>query len=474
MHVSRALLLALIPATLTGCPEGSGSDAGHAQDAFVAVSDAGPSDAPPRDVREPDAREDAGMMGDAGTTMRDAGHDAGPPPPSGPVLYPFGERHSPMPLDVADALRARAAAHPAQHEDVFAKVGDSITVSTSFMNCFVSGPLDLAGRTSLMPTINHFRGGTAGSTDPFRRVSLAAGVGWSASRALMGTPSPLTGELDALAPRFATLMYGTNDIGFVDMDAFGRNMTRILDQMLGVGTIPVMSSIPPRDDNATIDARVPLYNVLLRAIAQSREVPFVDFHRELFPLPNHGLSTVDHIHPTASMGGCVFTATGLRAGANVRNLIVIEAFDRLRRAVVVGEDALDASAPRLMGSGTRVDPFIVPSLPFAGHGDTRTGGESLIARWDACSMANEGGRELRFRFHLSAAGHVTAAVSSGTGADIDAHVIRAGGGAAECIARDNRQVEVDLAAGDYELVADTFVGASGALAGEVFVMLLAR
>jgi len=33
---------------------------------------------------------------------------------------------------------------------------------------------------------------------------------------------------------------------------------------------------------------------------------------------------------------------------------------------------------------------------------------------------------------------------------------------------------VDLAAGDYELVADTFTNATGSLAGEVFVMILAR
>jgi hypothetical protein len=466
MHLPRTALPALILFGLTGCPEAATPDAGSSPDAYILLSDAGPSDAFAHDAPARDAGSgDAGMSGDAG-------RDAGPPPPSGPVLYPFGERHSPMPLDVADTLRMRAAASPAQDDDVFAKVGDSITVSTSFMNCFVSGPLDLAGRTSLMPTINHFRGGSAGSTDPFRRVSLAAGVGWSASRALMGTPSPLTNELGALTPRFATLMYGTNDIGFTDIDVFGRNMTRIADQMLAGGTIPVMSSIPPRDDSAMIDARVPLYNALLRAIAQSRQVPFVDYHRELLSLPDHGLSTADGIHPQASMGGCVFTAAGLRAGANVRNLIVIEALDRLRRVLVLGEDSLDASAPRLMGEGTRAAPYIVSSLPFAAHGDTRTGGESAVARWDACSMANEGGRELRFRFRLASARRVTAAVSSGTGADIDVHVIRAGGGPAECIARDNRQVDVDLAAGEYELVADTFTNATGPLAGEVFVMIL--
>ncbi len=447
-------------------------------------------------VRRGDAgplRADAALSADAGLAAEDAwlldawsadgsvlpdasSPDAGPPDagPSGPILYPFGERHSPVPLGLADALRARAASTPDRQDDVFAKVGDSITVSTSFLACFVTGPVDLGGRAALMGTIDHFRTGDAAGSDPFRRVSLAAGVGWSASRVLMGAPSPLESELGALRPRFASLMYGTNDVGFVDLDSYGRNMTAIVDAMLAAGTLPILSSIPPRDDDATADARVPLFNALVRALAQSRGLPFVDYHRELLPLAGHGLAASDGIHPRASMGGCVLTPTGLAAGANVRNLLVLEALDRMRRVVVIGEDALDASAPRLAGSGTRADPFIVPSLPFAGHGDTRSAGERAIDRWDACSTANESGPELRFRFHLDAPSRVTAAISSGAGADLDVHLVRAGGGAADCLARDNRQVEVDLGAGDWELVADTYASAAGPLPGEVFVMLLAR
>jgi lysophospholipase L1-like esterase len=438
------------------------SDAGAPVDAWRALDDAGPLDASP---------VDAGTLEDAG-----APSDAGPPDagPTGPILYPVGERHSPMTLELADALRTRAAATPDRRDDVFAKVGDSITVSTAFLACFVAGPVDLGGRDALQASLEHFRAGDAAGTDPFRRVSTAAGVGWSASRVLMGTPSPLDTELSALRPRFASLMYGTNDVGFVDLDSYGRNMTSIVDAMLAGGTLPILSSIPPRDDDATADDRVPVFNALVRALAQSRGVPFVDYHRELLPLPDHGLSTADGVHPRSSMGGCVLTPAGLQAGSNVRNLLVLEALDRLRRVVVIGEDALDATAPRLAGSGTRADPFVVPSLPFSGRGDTRTQGEAAIDRWDACSAANESGRELRFRFRLDAPRRVTAAVSSGAGADVDVHVVRAGGGAADCVARDNRSVDVDLAAGDWELVADTFASASGPLPGEVLVAIVPR
>lgn len=413
---------------------------------------------------------DAGAAIDGGSG---SGSDAGPPDagPTGPRVYPYETRHSPIDPALANELRAVASAHPDRRDDVFAKVGDSITVSTAFLGCFTGGTVDLDGREALRASIDHFRVGDAAGTDPFRRVSLAAGVGWSASRVRMGDPSPLDQELSALRPRFASLMYGTNDVGFVDVDAFGRNMTSIVDAMLAEGTLPILSSIPPRDDDAMADRRVPIFNGIVRALATSRGVPFVDLHRELVPLADHGLAG-DGIHPQASMGGCVLTAAGLRAGTNVRNLLVLEALDRLRRVVVEGEDAIDTSTPRLDGTGTRDDPFVVDSLPFAAHLDTRTMGEALVARWD-CSTADEGGSEVRYRFHLDARTSLSAVVSSGAGADLDVHVVPSGSARA-CIARDNRQVEIALDPGDYDLVIDTFRGASGALPGEGFVVLVPR
>jgi hypothetical protein len=209
----------------------------------------------------------------------------------------------------------------------------------------------------------------------------------------------------------------------------------------------------------------------VRALAASRGLPFVDFHRELLPLPSHGLAG-DGIHPQASMGGCVLTPTGLRAGSNVRNLLVLDALDRLRHVVVLGEGGPDASAPRLSGSGTSADPFVVESLPFSGFGDTRTGGEASVDRWD-CSTANESGRELRFRFRLTARTSITAVVSSGAGADLDVHLVPAGSSGA-CVARDNRQIDTTLDAGEWELLIDTFAGASGPLPGEALVAIVVR
>ena len=463
-RVVGLLVLALHALALAGCDDAylrtptvdaAVSDGGSA-------FDAGPVDADTRDAATDDAAVDGGAPPDGGT------------PATGPRVYPHGARHSPLDEGLAAELAARAAAHPAQQDDVLAKVGDSITVSTSFLRCFAGSTIDLAGRDGLAPTIDHFRGGNASGTDPFTRTTAAAGVGWTASRVLEGSPSPLETELGAITPRFAVVMYGTNDVGFVDYDAYGRNMTAIVDTLLARGIVPVLSSIPPRDDDASADARVPAFGGIVRALAASRGVPFVDFHRELVAIPGHGLAS-DGIHPQQSpSGACVLTPAGLAYAANVRNLITLEALDRLRRVMLAGEPAPDAAVPRLAGSGTRADPFVIESLPLAVAGDTRVDGERGVPRWDACSPSDESGPELRYRVALAAPARLVAVVSSGAGADLDVHLVRAGEDGAGCLARGNRDVALDVPAGSYDVVVDTYASGGVERVGEHFLFVDAR
>ncbi len=448
----RGFLLAMV-VIVAGCaevtPRGAIGDGG-ASDA-AALDDGGALDASPRDGGSIDA----------------SGADAAPPA-RGPLHYPSDRDHSPIDDSIAAELRA-IAARSAMQDRVFAKVGDSITVSTSFMHCFTGSRVDLDGRDPLRGAIDHFAGGDAAGTSPFTRTSAAAGVGWSASRATMGSPSPLEMELAAISPRFAVVMYGTNDVGFVDYDAYARAMIAIVDALIARGVVPLLSSIPPRDDSADADARVPAFGGIVRALAQSRALPFMDYHRALAAIPGHGLAS-DGVHPQAFGGGaCVLTSAGLAFAANVRNLLVLESLDRARRVVVAGLAAPDASAPRLAGGGSRADPYVLASLPASARVDTRVEGAAEIASWPSCSMADESGAEVRFRFSLDRARRVTAVLASGAGADLDVHLVRAGGGGDACVARGNRDVSATLEAGEWDVVVDTFGGASMAGEGLLYV-----
>ena len=428
------------------------------------LADGGPLDAGPLDGGASDGGATDGGGSDGGMP------DAPPPPPTGRVLYTTDRAQSPLTADVAEGLR-RIASVGARDEHVLSRVGDSITRSTSFLNCFAGSSVNLDGRTALMPTIAHFNTGRVGGMNPFTRASLAATDGWSASAPLTGAPSPLTSELSAAHPGYASLMYGTNDVGFRDPDAYSGNMLDIVDAMLAAGAIPVMSTIPPRDDSAAADARVPLFNAIVRGIAQGRGVPLVDFHRALVPLTEHGLGG-DNVHPNVTGGGCVFTAAGLGYGYNQRNLLVVTALDRARRAVA-GEAPPDGDVPRMRGSGSAADPFVAGSFPFTDLRDTRSAGAAAWASYPACSPANEGGRELVYRLTLDRAARIHAWVFDRGTTDVDIHLLDGRGEPAGCLSRNDEEVSLDAAAGTYHLVIDTFVdGAGAARAGEYLLIVL--
>ena len=387
----------------------------------------------------------------------DGGVDAPPGTALGPIQYPMGRTQSPLTPDLVEQLRA-VHAKATGSASVFAKIGDSHTVSTSYLGCFAGTSVDLGGR-DLGATVAHFAAGDAAGTTPYQRVSLAAKVGWSAFAVLAGTPSPLEQELAAIGPAFATVMFGTNDIGFMRIDRYGQNLAAIADSLLAQGIIPVFSTIPPRDDSAAADAQVPRYNAVARGIAQTRGVPLVDLHRELLPLADHGLAG-DGVHlQTASGGACRLTAAGLTEGNNVRNLVTLEALDRLRRTVLAGEAAPDAEAPRLAGTGAPGDPFVIGALPFADRRDTRTDGADAIAVY-GCAAQDERGNELYYKLELTEPALVRAYVLDAD-ADVDIHLLAATPTAEACVARGDTTVEHQLAPGTYYLVADTYAGNAG-------------
>ncbi len=423
-----------------------------------------------RDAGRSDSATDPpdGGPDDASASADAAFPDAGPPPLVGPVLYPAGQRHSPITSDLAERYREVAARDDTLLSDVFMKAGASSTVSTNFLHCFAGTNVNLDGRP-LDATLTRFRNGSAAGVSPFVRVSECATIGWSANAPLAGDPAPLEIEHAAIGPRFAAVMYGTNDVGFRTIDAFARDLDRIAELLLDWGTIPLMTTIPPRDDDPLVDARVPLFNLAIRAIAQGRGVPLIDYHRELSMLPHHGLSA-DGVHPTASpLGACVLTQAGLLHGYNIRNLITLEQLDRAARAL--DGETLDPDAPRLTGQGTADDPHPVAIFPFAVRGDTRRSTSRMIDQY-GCSTSNESGPEVVYQLVLDAPRRVTAAAVSMSGVDVDIHLLRDRFAADACIARDNRSVTVDLSAGTYFIVADSFVSSSGAeLAGEYLLLV---
>ncbi|MFT3712003.1 MAG: SGNH/GDSL hydrolase family protein [Archangium sp.] len=472
----RAALVALL---LTGCGvpvtsmDGSiaDEDAGTQSDAGTTL-DAGTS-------QDAGASQDAGTPQDAGTQQ-----DAGTPSDAGIIdagtstlAYPVGTKHSPLTNEVVAHLRAIAALNTTRAPNVLSKVGDSNTVNTGYLNCFAGSSVDLAGRTSLDAALTHFRGGMVQGSSAFTRTSQSATIGWSAQSAVAGTPSPLQQEVDTANPRYATVMFGTNDVGFMNPDLFGRSMFTIIDTLSMQGVVPIITSVPPRDDSTTADAWVPRYNLIARGIAQARKIPFVDLNRELLPVPAHGLSG-DGVHlstyfTAAGARGCVFTTAGLHFGQNVRNLATLEALDRAWRAVETNT-ASDTTAPRIVGSGLPGDEVVIGSLPFVDARDTRTDGAANIASYPGCNaVQSESGREVLYRLEVTQAINLRAFVISLGTSDVDIHLLSSPSGSA-CLARSDKVLTRAMTPGTYWLSLDTFEGSSGALPGEYLLVVMAE
>jgi hypothetical protein len=467
--VSRALLVGIL---LAGCEPGRSDGAGDASsDSSDVVHDAGArqndADASAPDAGVPladaggPAPLDAGASGtdDAGNLRTDAGDlgsdagDAGAVEP-GPASYPHGEIHSPLTPRLVDGLRAVRAAHAERDDAAFTKVGDSITASTSFLHCFAGATVDLDGR-SLEEAVAHF-------ADSFDRDSEAAMLGWNASAPLDGEPSPLDAELAATSPAFALVMFGTNDLALGDPARYANDMLALVDALLDAGVIPIVSSIPPRGDSVDADADVPRYNLVARGVAQARQVPFVDLELLLRPLASFGLGG-DELHPSADpRGACVLDAAGLEHGYNLRNLVTLEALDRVRRAVVEQETAPDPDAPPRAGSGTASDPFVVDALPYTAYDDTAAAPTSAVDAWTGCSASDQSGPELYYRLELDAPARIRVRVADGAEVDVDLNVISAGGEPIDCVAQHDRDLVVDLPQGQSLVVIDTADGVAQA------------
>ncbi len=449
----RSLGVLLVIALLSSCRNGggAGSDASLADDAVGFPIDALPGDGAP-DV---DASIDAPPLPP----------DAPPPPSPSVVIYPENRRHSPITPAIAARLQVIASA-AARDARVFAKVGDSNTAATPFLHCFDGGPVDLGSNTALAPTIDYFQQGNAAGNSPFVRASLAAANGWTAREAITGTPHPFAREVTAINPRTAMVMYGTNETrSGRTLDELGSDLWTLVDDAIARGVVPVLSTVPPINGLPSVDARIPTVNRVIRAIAQGRQIPLIDLHRDLGALSNRGLGP-DGIHlTTASGGGCILSAAGLGSGYNMRNLVTIEALARVLAAL--GDTASDASASLRVGAGTATDPY-VGAPPFVDLANT-AGGTSGFASY-ACGGAAQNGREVVYRIDLTSAATITASLVDRGAVDSNVYILTGVAAPTSCVASGDTSATASVGPGSVFIVVDS---ASTATEGE-YVLVVER
>ena len=258
--------------------------------------------------------------------------------------------HSPMTADVVARMKAVLARGGQADRRAFVKVGDSNTAAPSFLKCFAGADVKLADHEGLEATRAYFGGRVDALHSSFSRTSLAATAGWLTQQVLAGATPHLDEEIAAVKPAFAVVLLGTNDNRVGGEEIFVEKIAAVVDRVLAAGVVPILTTVPPRDDAPSMHARVPEQNRVIRELAASRKVPLVDLYAALENLPRHGLSKDGvHLAPAGTADGtphpCWFRAQDLDKGMNVRNLLTLEALDRARRFLLENETAEVVDAP---------------------------------------------------------------------------------------------------------------------------------
>jgi hypothetical protein len=268
--------------------------------------------------------------------------------PVTPVLGPVVRGH----LERVAARGERVGSLPG----VFAKIGDSISSSPSFLQALACRSPQLGAWSELRGTVEFFgetpvpRGSEEAQcevSNSYSRLGVAAVPGWRAVDALAPVELPpecaglpaVSCELRLLHPSVALVMFGTNDLTDFTAVQFRRDLARVARLVAGAGTIPVISTIPPRA-RWPYSRRVARFNAEIAALAENRALPLWNYWRQMVEpgVPDQGLGE-DGVHPSALCPPCTaidFRPEGLRQGYTLRNLGALRVLDRLRRLVPLG------------------------------------------------------------------------------------------------------------------------------------------
>lgn len=98
----------------------------------------------------------------------------------------------------------------------------------------------------------------------------------------------------------------------------------------------------------------------------------------------------------------------------------------------------------------------VTTFPFSDDRDTSLEGDEVLNGYACAPMTDESGPEILYRVTVPESGFLSTAVYDDAGVDIDVHILSALD-AASCLDRGDNGAAADVTAGDWWVVADTFV-----------------
>ncbi|MBN1679302.1 MAG: SGNH/GDSL hydrolase family protein [Anaerolineae bacterium] len=220
----------------------------------------------------------------------------------------------------------------------FVKVGDCMTDDPHFLIPFGESDYDLGEYADLEAVLAYY---AITDPNPFARLSQAAEGGfntasivdsmWANPEFCEAGETPLTCEFRIMQPGIALIMFGTNDVYYLDEAQYDFFLRSIVVETLRSGVLPVLSTFPVRPEFPEKSA---LYNQIVVKVAVEYDVPLINLWEALDPLPEHGVDPVDTTHMTAPENGQAghFSEDNLQTGFTVRNLVTLQTLDAILKA----------------------------------------------------------------------------------------------------------------------------------------------
>ncbi len=230
--------------------------------------------------------------------------------------------------------------------NVFAKLGDCMTENPYFLGPISDGKYDLGAYVGLKPVIDQFAGhptrGNGWQKDSFATIGLASAGGfniaapldstWSDPKWCQSGESPLACEYRVSRPSLAIIMFGTNDVNYTDAATYDFYLRAIISETLSRNIVPILNTFPTRPEDPKKSL---LLNQIAVRAARDFDIPLVNLNRALEALPDKGVNPDDTTHLSIPLDKRVdiFTPDHLTSGFTMRNLVTLQALQKVLEAV---------------------------------------------------------------------------------------------------------------------------------------------
>jgi lysophospholipase L1-like esterase len=228
--------------------------------------------------------------------------------------------------------------------------GDSITVSFGFWAPFEYAPKNLDGDlgTSLQLVQRHMK-------DDCWRKWRGSEYGNESGKTIAWAHENVETWLKKLNPEVAIVMFGTNDLNQFEEKEFGAKTRAVIERCLKNGTVPILTTIPPRSGQVAKSKR---FADVQRKIAADLKVPLIDYQSEILKRrPNDWDGTLpkfkpfaadvyqvptliaaDGVHPSNPKKFQDYSEESLSAnGFQLRNVLTVKAYASVIRLVIAKE-----------------------------------------------------------------------------------------------------------------------------------------